>query len=224
MKKRVLKLYKEGISGSKIAKKCNISRQRVSQILNSVQIDCTKCNRVFVGDKINKRNGMCTECGKFEEEKKEYQDFAEAFYRTSSRSAFSTLLDLLYIKVKKNGECLEYENNSKKGYASLNLFGKIEYAHRASYILQKGDIPAGKFILHKCDNPKCVNIKHLYEGDAKQNAIDRWTRSTKPKFTDKQIRNIRKDNDSIKEIAIKYNSYSSAICAIKKLRMYKRVK
>ena len=42
-----------------------------------------------------------------------------------------------------------------------------------AYEVFNGSIPAGAFVLHRCDNPPCVNPTHLYLGDAKQNARDR---------------------------------------------------
>jgi hypothetical protein len=61
---------------------------------------------------------------------------------------------------------------SKAGYGQFVLEGIPLKAHRFSYEMLVGEIPRGSIILHKCDNPACVNPAHLRPGSYKDNVQD----------------------------------------------------
>jgi len=58
------------------------------------------------------------------------------------------------------------------GYGAINYNNKKLAAHRVAYQIYKGD-PGDLFVLHKCDNPICVNPEHLFLGTNLDNAKDR---------------------------------------------------
>lgn len=62
---------------------------------------------------------------------------------------------------------------STGGYGCLSVGGKQALAHRFSYEMAHGPIPAGKLACHKCDVRCCVNPDHIFIGTHTDNARDR---------------------------------------------------
>ena len=101
-------------------------------------------------------------------------------------------------KVRKTETCWEWTsplNYCGRGF--IRIYGKNMQAHRAAYILLKGEIPDGMCVLHTCDNPSCVNPDHLYLGTQKQNARDREKRGRHGKgwkiLKPEQVKAIREE-------------------------------
>lgn len=84
----------------------------------------------------------------------------------------------LWSKVRKrrNG-CFEWIGcKNERGYGVIHLDNKNTYTHRVSWILTNGPILNGMFVLHRCDNPSCVNPDHLFLGTPKDNIQDMFSK------------------------------------------------
>lgn len=61
---------------------------------------------------------------------------------------------------------------NSSGYGSLGFKGRKEGVHRISYEVAYGPFDRKMFVLHRCDNPRCVNPAHLFLGTQKDNMQD----------------------------------------------------
>lgn len=90
------------------------------------------------------------------------------------------LLKRLKSKTKQVGECVEWTAAlNGYGYGSFH-FGRESLAHRIMWLICRGEIPEGTCVLHKCDNPPCVNISHLFLGTHLDNMRDCFAKNRHP--------------------------------------------
>lgn len=81
-----------------------------------------------------------------------------------------------------------------------NGSGSTRGAHRYSWELHYGAIPVGLCVLHRCDQPRCVNPEHLFLGTKRDNNRDmaakgrnaRGVQAGRAKLNDDAIREIRR--------------------------------
>jgi len=119
-------------------------------------------------------------------------------------------MDSFTAKFVKTSECWNWISTTRKPYAKrpgnlcYGLFRRKSgwtNAHRVSFELFKGPIPDGLHVLHKCDNPLCVNPDHLFLGDQDINMKDcnkkernaRGIMLPTAKLTDDAVREIKRD-------------------------------
>ncbi|MEJ7932584.1 HNH endonuclease [Ramlibacter sp. AN1015] len=65
---------------------------------------------------------------------------------------------------------------NRGGYGKTKVKGRTMGAHRAMWIAARGPIPTGMLVCHTCDNPRCINIEHLFLGTPKDNMADKMAK------------------------------------------------
>jgi hypothetical protein len=99
------------------------------------------------------------------------------------------------------------------------------HANRVSWEYHCGPIPDGMFVLHNCDNPKCVNPNHLFLGTHQDNMDDMVHKNRLPahygedngaaKLKLKEVMEILTDHRSQQKIASAYGVSQTLISQIK---------
>lgn len=85
-----------------------------------------------------------------------------------------------WAKVTRSASCwLWTASTTQAGYGQIQarrISSRPLLAHRVSWELRNGPIPAGQHVLHKCDTPSCVRPDHLFLGTQRDNNRDRDTK------------------------------------------------
>src|SRR6476620_542625 len=112
-------------------------------------------------------------------------------------------------KITKTDSCWIWGGGIKsKGYGYLYIKRSSFTAHRVSYSLYVGNCD-NLLVLHKCDNPPCVNPDHLFLGTDLDNATDRMNKGRfrslhgeengSSKLTELQVREILTSSERNKD-------------------------
>lgn len=134
--------------------------------------------------------------------------------------------------------CIEWTAAKQKrfGYGAVWFprLGKMQLAHRVSYMLSVGEIPVGMCVLHRCDNPPCINPDHLFLGTCSDNIQDMIGKGRKrnatgqrhglSKLTPEQVLAIRCDTRTMRVVAKDYGVGPTTIHAIRHEHMWKHLK
>ena len=116
----------------------------------------------------------------------------------------------LLSKIEKSDSCwLWMAARNNFGYGMTSIGKRQMGAHRAAWILFRGEIPSGLRVLHKCDTPACINPDHLFLGTDQDNADDKRAKGRLPlgerlhnaKLTVDAVRAIRRSNLTDGELA-----------------------
>lgn len=99
--------------------------------------------------------------------------------RFNERILVKRILLMGSVECRKTGcrNWIKAANNEGRGY--LQLDGQKHFVTRlAAWAWLNYDLDdKTKHILHRCDNPSCINFRHIYPGTQKQNVRDAFQRS-----------------------------------------------
>ena len=94
---------------------------------------------------------------------------------------YKTVEDVLR-NTKRNGSCMEWQGGAnKEGYAACAAYGLFssQLLHREVFALVKKERPP--VVMHACDNPLCINPKHLFAGTPESNLLDKLLKQRQAK-------------------------------------------
>lgn len=219
------------LTGKKFGRLSVISRyghsykkDKIGRITWLCKCECGK-EKVIVGEKLS--SGRTRSCGCICSPLEK-----EAIEKTRKKIKRFTYIN------QKNG-CWEWQKyKNKLGYGQICYMGKQLKAHRVSWIVFKGPIPDGMCVLHKCDNPRCINPVHLFLGSMKDNVQDMINKGRHDygmpigikawhaKLTDEDVLWIRQQEYSWKkceEIAEKFGMSAFTIYNVFKRKTWKHL-
>lgn len=125
------------------------------------QCDCGNQITAHTGNLMSGNTKSCG-CLIHQSRKKEYSKDYHIYIRKKIRK---------YTE-KNNGCWLWKKSKNNDGYGIISYKGTPTLAHRISWLVFKCEISDNLFVLHKCDNPSCVNPDHLWLGTQSDNMKD----------------------------------------------------
>lgn len=159
-------------------------------------------------------------------------------YETVKIAPSRSLISRFWSYVTTSDNCWEWQGSKRNGYGRIWSDGKMVRAHRVSFVIHFGAIPNGLFVLHHCDNPGCVNPKHLFLGTQAENMKDcrdkgrstglmafygKGSECPSAKLTEEDVREIRRRNDTQDRIAKEFGVCQKTISNIMRRVNWKHV-
>lgn len=143
------------------------------------------------------------------------------------------------VQIQQDHECWEWlAGKQSDGYGAFRFAGTMQLAHRVAYKLAKGAFDETLHVLHRCDNPGCVNPAHLFLGTNQDNVDDKVAKNRqqklkgvehgRAKLTEQQVVEIRAryaaGNISQAALGREYGVHHAQIHYIVKNKLWKHLK
>jgi len=117
--------------------------------------------------------------------------------------------------------CVEHVGyHNDQGYGRVCHGRRHLLAHRVAWAEVHGPIPDGMCVLHRCDNPPCVRVDHLFLGTRRQNSLDRemkgrGDRTGVTKHSIETVEAVKRAAGTQREIAARYGMTQPTVSRIR---------
>lgn len=129
-----------------------------------------------------------------------------------------------WLHTRHVGSCIEWQGQcDSDGYGKFSIFHGSYRAHRVAYFLYYGVDPGDNLVLHRCDNPRCVNPRHLILGNQQMNIHDmdakgrrgkvylKGERSGRAILSESEVLQIRRSDKTTAQLAKEYGVSTACI-------------
>lgn len=136
-------------------------------------------------------------------------------------------------------DCIEGVGCRRNGYVRVRRGGPMVSLHRWVWEQEHGPIPSGMEVCHRCDNPPCCNIEHLFLGTHSDNMQDAaakgrlsgpsrrgegHARNQHTGLKEADVRAIRAETGTHAEIAERFGVSRSTVKDIRQRKTWRHVR
>lgn len=139
--------------------------------------------------------------------------------------AWEKIVNILTTAIINTQECIIYPITNKDGYGVFQpTIKRRKYhflMHRASYLFYFNNLNKEDIVCHTCDNPACINPKHLFKGTHNDNVQDKVIKGRQAKGNKhgKYIDGRASDNIKFSNYYANRSLSKNKVLAVKKLKL-----
>lgn len=179
--------------------------------------------------------GTCDRCGKGFKRAAKGKPYRFCGLECSVEPLFDRMMKRLEGSSEPGGCLIWTGKKHNDGYGEIQHRGRVWKVHRLMWALCFGEIPAELEVCHKCDNPACARIDHLFLGTHTDNMRDmaskgrgvipmvRGEQHGASKISEGQARLIFKDQRPQTVIAETFGISQSLVSQIKRKKIWKHI-